>query len=298
MLARFGVVLGAALENLDRTGDPGEWITQLMRCVGDEVSFGELAAHLLGAVADDGKDGALIGQGASLHRVGAVAYAERRVGGEANLGGAAQVREQGLGGASSGVEELGGCAVGEADRAAVVDNHHRVGETIEDRRKLVAVSGKDAEALFEGGAHRLQGTGEVADLIRPGDLEGSVERSGRHLTGGLGKAGDAVGDGHCNEEAGEDAEQDRADEGAVVGAEEVDGGTRDQADRREGAREPEAHPDPSHEGLLTQNECGLHVWMRGAGAAVRRRLGFVGESGGCAHWSSSPPGMRRPRSRA
>ena len=63
VLARLRVVLGAALENLDRARDPGQWVAQLMGGVGDEVGFGELAAHLLGAVADDGEDGALVRAG-------------------------------------------------------------------------------------------------------------------------------------------------------------------------------------------------------------------------------------------
>src|SRR5882757_3886388 len=63
-----------------------------MRRVGDEVGFGELAAELVGAVAEHREDGPLVGQGAGGHRVGAVADPQRRMGGETDLGGATQLR--------------------------------------------------------------------------------------------------------------------------------------------------------------------------------------------------------------
>src|ERR1700753_849047 len=53
------VVFGAALQHLDRPRHPGQRIAQLVRGVGDEVGFGELAAELVGAVAEGGEDGAL-----------------------------------------------------------------------------------------------------------------------------------------------------------------------------------------------------------------------------------------------
>ena len=49
---RCGSSLAPLLQDLDRAGDPGQRVAQLVRGVGDEVGFGELAAHLVGAVAE------------------------------------------------------------------------------------------------------------------------------------------------------------------------------------------------------------------------------------------------------
>ena len=177
VVAGLGIVLGAVLQDLDRAGDPGQRVAQLVRGVGDEVGFGELAPHLVGAVADDGEHRALVGQRAGLHRVGAVADPQRRVGGEADLLGAAQLRQHRLRGQAGRIEQVGGGAVGEADRAVEVDDHDRVGEAVEDRLELVAVGGEDAEALLQRGAHRLQGAGEVADLVEAAARPAARRRS-------------------------------------------------------------------------------------------------------------------------
>ena len=234
----MGSSLAPLLQDLDRAGDPGQRVAQLVGGVGDEVGFGELAAHLVGAVADDGEDGALVGQGAGLHRVGAVADAQRRVGGEADLGRAAQLGQHRLRRAPA-FEQLRGGAVGEAHRPLVVDDHHRVVEAVEDRLELVAVGGEHAEALLQRGAHRLQGAGEVADLVRPGDLERSVEAPRRHFARGLGEAQDSARDRGRDQEAGEDADQQGDDQGAPVFAEEVDGEGGDQRDDCESAAQPQ-----------------------------------------------------------
>ena len=190
--------------------------------VGDEVGFGQLLAQLVGAVAQDREDGALVGQRASGHRVGAVADPQRRVGGEADFGGALQLRQHRLRRLPGGVEQAAGGAVGEADRAFVVDDHHHVGKAVEDRRQLVAIGGQHPEALLQRGAHRLEGAGEVTDLVGAGGGQRSVEGAARHLAGGAGQADDAVGDRDRDHQAGEDAEGDRGDQRLRLVAEEVD----------------------------------------------------------------------------
>ena len=90
--------------------------------------------------------------------------------------------------AASGSSEAAGGAVGEANRTFVVDDHDHVGEPIEDRRQLVAVGRHHAEALFQRGAHRVEGAGQVADLVRAGDGERRVEGAAGHLAGGAGEA--------------------------------------------------------------------------------------------------------------
>ena len=171
------------------------------------------------------------------------------MGGEADLRGAVQLRQDHLRRLAAGVEQARGGAVGEADRAFEVDHHDRVGEAVEDRRQLVAVGGEDAEALLQRGPHRVEGAGEVADLVRAGDVERGVEGAARHLAGGAGEADDAVGDRDRDQEAGEDADHHRRDQRLLVVAEEVDGAGGDQADRGEGAGEPEAHADSRRGGL-------------------------------------------------
>jgi hypothetical protein len=96
VIAVVGVVLGAPLEDLDRPGDAGQGVAQLVGGVGDEVGFGELATQLVGAVAEHRQDGPLVGQRARGHRVGAVADPQRRVGREAQLRGPVQLRQDHL----------------------------------------------------------------------------------------------------------------------------------------------------------------------------------------------------------
>ena len=113
-----------------------------------------------------------------------------------------------------------------------VDDHDRVGEAVEDRLELVAVGGQHPEALLQRGAHRLQGPGELADLVEAAALERRVEGPGRHLLGGLGEALDPLGDRGGDQEADQDAEADRAEDGARPVAERVDDAGGDQADQR------------------------------------------------------------------
>ena len=195
----------APSQDLDRAGDPGQRVAQLVGGVGDEVGFGELAPHLFGAVADDGKHRSLIGQGAGLHRVGAVADSQRGVSGEADLGGAVELRQHRLGWATA-VEQLDGGAIGEAHGALVVDHHHSIGEAVEDRLELVAIGGEHAEALLQRGPHRLQSAGQVTDLVRPRDRERRVEGARCHLAGSLRQPRDPMGDRDRDQEAGEDAD--------------------------------------------------------------------------------------------
>ena len=134
-----------------------------------------------------------------------------------------------------------------------VDDHDRVGEAVEDRLELVAVGGHHAEALLQRGAHRLQGAGELADLVEAAALQGRVEGAGRHFLRRVGEALDPLGDRGGDQEAGEDAEADRGEHRARLVAERVDDAGRDQADQGEGRRQPEPHADSVHEGLLTQS---------------------------------------------
>ena len=251
VVERVGVVLGALLQDLDRAGDAGERVAQLVGGVGDEVGFGQLAAHLVGAVAGDDEDGALVGQGTGAHRVGAVADPQRRVGGEADVGGPLQVSPHRLRWVAVVVEQLAGGAVGEAQGTVVVDDDDGVGEAVEDRFQLVAVGGEDAEALLQRGAHRVQRAGEVADLVAAAALQRRVEGAGGHLAGGAREAGDAVGDADRDQEADEDAEGDRAEHGPGPIAEGVDDAGRDEGHRGEGSGQPEAHADPRHRGSDT-----------------------------------------------
>ena len=199
------------LQDLDRAGDAGQRVAQLVGGVGDEVGFGELAAHLFGAVADDGEHGALVGQGAGLHRVGAVADPQRRVGGEADLGGAAQLRQHRLGRAAERSSSSAAALLEKRTGAVVVDDHHRVGEAVEDRLQLVAVGGEHAEALLQRGAHRVEGAGEVADLVAAADLEAARRRSPRPFRRRRWASRATRWEiADRDQEAGEDAERDRA----------------------------------------------------------------------------------------
>ena len=179
----------------------------------------------------------------ACHRVGAVADPQRRVGGEADLGGAAQLRQHRLGRQAGRVEQARGGAVGEAHRPVVVDDHDRVGEAVEDRRELVAVGGEHAEALLQRGAHRVQGAGEVADLVAAAETSsGASKEPRRHLPGGAGEARRRGGRSRprSGSRRGRRARPRRA--APAVVAEEVDGGGGDQADRGEGAGQPERMP--------------------------------------------------------
>src|SRR5260221_246881 len=294
VVAVAGLVLGAALEHLDRAGDPGQRVAQLVGGVEGEGGLGHIGAQLVGRVAKPRQHGVLVRQRAGGHRVGAVADPQRRVGGEADLRRPVELRQHHAWRLAGGGEQARGGAVGEANRAFEVDHHHRVGEAVEDSRQLVAVGGEDAEALLQRSAHRVEGAGEVADLVGAVDAERGVEGAARHLRRGAGQVHDAVGDRDRDQEAGEDADRHRGDQGLLVVAEEVDGGGGDRADRGEGGGEPEAHPDPraggarfaghlvarTHEGLLTQNQSILQVgWPATAGPSGRigrvRTLVFI-----------------------
>src|SRR6266550_1408351 len=69
MLEGLRIVLGASLQHLDSARDPGQRIAQLVCGVGDELTLGELAPHLLGAVADHHQDPLLGGEVARLQTV-------------------------------------------------------------------------------------------------------------------------------------------------------------------------------------------------------------------------------------
>src|SRR5204863_5331366 len=132
-------------------------------------------------------------------------------------------------------------------------------EAIEDRFQLVAVGGENTEALLQRGAHRVQGTGEVTDLVAAAYLEVGVEGPSRKFSGSTGETPDAEGDAYRDQEAGENPQGDRAKHSAGAIAEEVDNAGGQQRHRREGADQPEPDPDPPHqwafpfhEGLLTQ----------------------------------------------
>ncbi len=191
-----------------------------------------------------------------------------------------EVHQQRLGRAAT-LEQVGGGAVGEAHRPFVVDNHHRVGEAVEDRLELVAVGGEHAEALLQRGAHRVEGASEFADLIAGADPQRRVEGARGHFVGGLGEPRDAVGDRDRDQEAGEHADQHGNDQRLLVVAEEIDGKGGDQRDGGKRPRQPQPHAYPSHEELLTQNESEPH-----------------GRISRCGLWSSSQPGTRRTRLRA
>ena len=59
VVARLGVVLGTGAQDLDRARDAGDRVPQLVRRVGDELPLGDLAAKLLGAIADHREHGVL-----------------------------------------------------------------------------------------------------------------------------------------------------------------------------------------------------------------------------------------------
>ena len=73
---------------------PGDRVAQLVRGVGDELALGDLAAQLLGAVADHGEHRALGRQLAGVERVDAVADPQRVVLGHRPARGAAQPGDQ------------------------------------------------------------------------------------------------------------------------------------------------------------------------------------------------------------
>src|SRR5680860_228881 len=123
-----------------------------------------------------------------------LADAQRRVGGEADVGGAFEVRADRLGGMAERVEQLRGGAVGEAQAAVLVDHDHGVGEAVEDRFQLVAVGGEHPEALLQRGAHRFERPGEVADLVAAADLEVGVEGARGELAGAAGEPPHAARD--------------------------------------------------------------------------------------------------------
>ena len=98
MVARVGVVLGAAAQHLDRAGDPGERVAQLVRGVGDELALGLLAPELVGAVAHHQQHRVLGWDPASLDTVDAAIDREDGDLVGAALGGPAQRRDQRRGG--------------------------------------------------------------------------------------------------------------------------------------------------------------------------------------------------------
>ena len=59
VIERPGIVLRASEQDLDRAGDPGDRVAELVRGIGDELALGDLPPQLLGAVADDEQDGVL-----------------------------------------------------------------------------------------------------------------------------------------------------------------------------------------------------------------------------------------------
>ena len=80
---------------------------------------------------------------------------------------------------------------------------------------------------------------------RAGDVERGVEGARRHLPGGAGRGATTRWEiADRDQEAGEDADQRPRRPAPAVVAEEVDGGGGDQADRGEGAGQPEPHADP------------------------------------------------------
>ena len=249
VVARLGVVLGAALQDLDRAGDPGQRVAQLVGGVGDEVGFGELAAHLFGAVADDGEHGALVGQGAGLHRVGAVADPQRRVGGEADLGGAAR---------GAAASPRAGGRRSSSSAAALLEK--RTGPSSSTTITASVRPSKIASSLLRSAVStpklsfseaRIESRARARSPIssRPPRPQRRVEGARGHLAGGLGEARDAVGDRDRDQEAGEDADQHRDDQRPLVVAEEVDGEGGDQRDGGECAGQPQPHAYPSHEAV-------------------------------------------------
>jgi hypothetical protein len=119
-----------------------------------------------------------------------------------------QVGNHCLGRLPVGAGQASGGAVGEPHGALVVDHHHRVGEPIEDRRQLVAIGGQDAEALAERRPHRVEGPGQITDLVTTARLERNPESPRGHLLGALRQALDPVGDQRRDEEPGQDPDRD------------------------------------------------------------------------------------------
>ena len=87
---------------------------------------------------------------------------------------------------------------------------------------------------------------EVWLTVKATDLEVGVEGAGGEFAGGAGEAPDPVRNADRDQEAGEDAEGDRAEHGTGAVAEEVDDAGGQQRHRGEGADQPEPDPDPSH----------------------------------------------------
>ena len=138
VLARLSVVLGAGAQDLDRAGDPGERIAQLVRGVGDEVALGELATQLLGPVADDepGLCPRREAAGAAPRRRGrrpAARHSQPRP-----LGRALERRPQRLERWPSGFDQRLGRGVGEA-HVAVGATTITASSAVENRREVVAL---------------------------------------------------------------------------------------------------------------------------------------------------------------
>ncbi len=146
----LGVVLGAGAQDLDRARDPRDRVAQLVRGVGDELALGDLAAKLLGAVANHGQHRLLSGQQAGGEPVDVVADPQRVVLDDRAALGAAKPRDQRLDRAAVGGDQVVGRGVGEPHLAVGRDHHHRVRERLEDRREPVALLAQGAERLASG----------------------------------------------------------------------------------------------------------------------------------------------------
>ena len=121
-----GSSLAPGAQDLDRARDPGDRVAQLVRGVGDELALGDLAAQLLGAVANDREHRVLGRQLAGVERVDAVADPQRVVLDHALGAGAAQPRDERLDRPAVLADQVGGGGVGEANLAVGLDDHHRV----------------------------------------------------------------------------------------------------------------------------------------------------------------------------
>ena len=297
VVARLGVVLGALLQDLDRARDPGQRVAQLVGGVGDEVGFGELAAHLVGAVADDDEHGALVGQGPGRHRVGAVADPHRRVGGEAELGGATQVGQHRLGRA---------VRRGRAGRAAAL-LEKRTGPSSSTTITASVRPSKIACSLLRSAVStpklsfseaRIESSARARSPIssRPPTSSGASKEPAAISPAARARRSTRWEIADRDQEAGEDAERDRAEHRARAVAEQVDDAGGEQADRGEGSRParaacrsassvPTAHrrvPASFHEGLLTQCQPPAGMpWENRASEDARLH---------------TRPGTRRPRS--
>ena len=123
-----------------------------------------------------------------------------------------------------GLDERLGGGIGEAHLALRSDNHHPVGERVEDRGEAVALRRKGAECLAERNPHRLERPPQVGDLVTAAKpLEWLVELALGDAARAAGEPLHPYGDRRRDEEP-DDNRDDHSDDrgGKAVTADRVD----------------------------------------------------------------------------